>query len=160
VRIVAVTDGTGDEPAAPLIRALEEGVEVRRTTLEREPGSELSQTAAALSSLEPVLADLRPAAVLVHGDGVAALAAALLGSRLEMPLIRIGAGVRSGDADDPAEINRTVADRVCDLLLCEDRERLDTLGREGLGERARMVGDPAGDPGPATEAILAWLRAC
>jgi UDP-N-acetylglucosamine 2-epimerase len=158
VRIVAVTDGTGGEAAAPLMRALEQRLEVRRVTLAREPGSELRQTAAALSSLEPVLADLRPAAVLVHGDGIAALAAALVASKLGMPMIRIGAGARSRDAGDQTEINRTVADRVCDLLLCADRAGLDTLRAEGLGERARVVGDPGADPGPATEAIVAWLR--
>jgi UDP-N-acetylglucosamine 2-epimerase len=158
VRVVTVTDGGDDDSAAALIRALEERLEVRPVSLEPGSGSELRRTAAALSALEPALARLRPSAVLVWGDGIGALAAALVASKLDMPLVRIDAGIRSGPRDEPAEINRTVVDRVCDLLLCVDGAGLQTLRGEGLGERARVVGDPAADPAPATDAILAWLE--
>ena len=156
MRIVAVTGGAA-EGAGALLEELEGRAELRRVPLEPERGSELHRTAAALLALEPRLGDLRPAAVLVSGEGVAALSAALAAAKLDMPLIRLGAGVRSGERREAEEINRTIADRVCDLLLCVDGAELDNLRREGLAEGAELVADPALDPAPAADAVLAWL---
>jgi UDP-N-acetylglucosamine 2-epimerase len=172
MRIVGVI-GAQSEPAAALLRALGEraetvvvavepaegqgGAEPRPDhVLRLEPGGELRQTAGAIAALEPLLAELRPAAVLVCGEGNVAVAAALVAAKLEMHLIRLGAGVRSGERHDPGEVNRTVTDHVCDLLLCSDEGRLDNLRREGLGERAVLVGDVAADPEPAAEAVRTY----
>lgn len=155
MKIIAVSDA---DPPASLLAALEERGEVERVSVDPGPGSELMQAAAAISELEPLLAELKPAAVLVLGDGTHALAAALVAVKLDMPLVRIGAGVRSGDSKDPEEVNRAVTDRVCDLLLCADPAQLETLRSEGLAEHTRVVGDAAADPGAATEAIARWME--
>jgi UDP-N-acetylglucosamine 2-epimerase len=156
MRIVAVNEGA-DEGAAALLAALEERVELRRVALEPDGASELKRMSAAISELECRLEALRPAAVLVSGDGVAALAGALVAAKLEMPLVRLGAGIRSGDRHEAVEINRSVADHVCELLLCVDEDALAILTREGLDERAAVVTHPTADPAPAADAVLAWL---
>jgi UDP-N-acetylglucosamine 2-epimerase (non-hydrolysing) len=157
MRIIWVTNGTKHDQAEALLHALKERVETREVPVPPEEGSELQRTAAAIAGLEPPLDASRPAAVLVGGAGIGAVAAALVAVKLEMPVVRVGAGARSGDRSDGAELNRVVSDHVCDLLLCTDRQAMESLRREGLGERARLVGDPAQDADPAAEAVLAWL---
>lgn len=156
MRIVVVTDpgDDGGENAA-LVGELAGRADVRAVTPGSKSGSELVQTATAISRLEPLLSDSRPAAVVVLGDGVAALAAGLVAVKLGMPTARVGAGVRSGERVDPGEINRVVADHVCDLLLCESQDELATLTSEGLAEKARLVPGPDADAG-AADAIVAW----
>ncbi len=157
MRIIWVTDGTNGEQAGALLRALEQRAEAVQVPVALKGGSELQRTAAAIVELEPLLDASRPAAVLVGGDGTAAMAAALVAVKLEMPLVRVGAGARSGDRRGDAELNRVVSDHVCDLLLCADEQAMERLRREGLGERARLVGDPAQEADPAAEEVLAWL---
>jgi len=87
----------------------------------------------------------RPDAMLVYGDTNATLAAALVGAKLLVPLVHVEAGMRSFDRSMPEEVNRLVADRLAGLLLCSTEGAVANLGRDGLGERARLVGDVMAD---------------
>src|SRR6266508_1881179 len=98
------------------------------------------------------------AAVLLCGDGPEVAAAALVGIKLGLPQARLDAGVRGGGRRDPTEVERAIPDRLCDLLLCVDEAAVANLAREGLGDRASAVGDVQVDPGPAADAIRAWLH--
>ena len=51
----------------------------------------------------------------------------------------------------PEEINRIVADRLSDLCFCPSQAAMEQLGREGLGDGARLVGDVMKD------AVLTFL---
>ena len=53
--------------------------------------------------------------------------------------------MRSFDRAMPEEVNRVVADCLADLLLCSTPTAVENLEREGLGERARLVGDVMAD---------------
>lgn len=95
-------------------------------------GSQALQTARLLEALEPVMIRHEPDAVLVPGDVNSTCAAALVAAKLNMSVIHLEAGLRSGDRATLEEINRIVADHLADLLLttCDDGDS--NLHREDL----------------------------
>jgi UDP-N-acetylglucosamine 2-epimerase len=156
MRIVTVVDER-DGGGGALSELLREHAEEVGLPVELPEGSEAARTAAAMTALEQPLGELAPAAVLVPGDGPVAPAAALVAVKLGIPTVRLGAGARSGERHAAAEINRVVADRVCDLLLCADETAMENLRREGMEANARVVGDAEAAPEPAAHEILGWL---
>jgi len=108
-------------------------------------GSHAEQTATTMRRLEPLVLADPPDAVLVYGDTNATLAATLVAAKLSIPVVHIEAGMRSFDRSMPEEVNRLVADRAADLLLCSTAAAVDNLRAEGLGDRARLVGDVMAD---------------
>ena len=108
-------------------------------------GSHAEQTGTTMARLEPVLQEERPDAALVYGDTNTTLAAALVAAKLFVPLLHLEAGMRSFDRAMPEEVNRIVADRLADLLLCATETAMANLAAVGLADRARLVGDPMVD---------------
>jgi UDP-N-acetylglucosamine 2-epimerase (non-hydrolysing) len=104
-------------------------------------GSHGVQTGAMLSALDPVLAEEQPDWVLVYGDTNSTVAAALAAVKLRLPLAHLEAGLRSFNRSMPEEHNRVLTDHAADLLLAPTRIAVDHLAREGLTERAELVGD-------------------
>ena len=109
-------------------------------------GSHAEQTARVLQRFEPVLLKEQAGALVVLGDTNTTLAGALAAAKLHLPCIHLEAGCRSFNRQMPEEINRIVADHVCDWLLAPgERERANLL-REGIPlERIRVVGSTAID---------------
>jgi UDP-GlcNAc3NAcA epimerase len=94
--------------------------------------------------IEAIEADLvahRPDGVLIYGDTNSTLAGALAAAKLHIPVIHLEAGMRSGRQEAPEEINRILADHVSALLLCASQKAFENLEREGLSEKAEIVGD-------------------
>ena len=105
-------------------------------------GSHGTQTAAVMSALEPHLVAQPPDVVLVVGDVNSTLAAALTAAKLNVPVARVEAGLRSGDRSMPEEINRVLTDQVAELCLTPSPDAADNLQREGIpGERIHFVGN-------------------
>ncbi|MFN8623179.1 MAG: UDP-N-acetylglucosamine 2-epimerase (non-hydrolyzing) [Chloroflexota bacterium] len=110
-------------------------------------GSHAGQTAALLTALEGALvtpdpAD-RPSLTIVYGDVNSTLAAALVCSKVGLPLAHVEAGLRSFDMTMPEEVNRRVTDILSDLLFLTSPEALDNLVREGVDPaRCHLVGNP------------------
>lgn len=115
--------------------------------LEVGSGSHAAMTAEIMRRLEPVLLEHAPDCVLLYGDTNSTLAGALVGAKLVLPDGRrpwqahVEAGLRSFNRQWPEEHNRIVADHLSDLLLVPTDAAMANLEREGLGERAVLVGD-------------------
>jgi UDP-N-acetylglucosamine 2-epimerase len=106
-----------------------------------EGSSHARQTAAILTSLEPVLEKERPDWVIVYGDTNTSIAAALVASKLGMPIAHVEAGLRSFDRRMPEEINRVLIDHVSDVLFSPTTRAVTNLSNEGIREGVVNVGD-------------------
>ena len=110
-------------------------------------GTHGAMTGDMLRRLEPIVLDHRPDGVLVYGDTNSTLAAAIVAAKLIYAdgarpwLAHVEAGLRSFNRRMPEEHNRVVADHLADLLLAPTEVAMGHLAREGLDERAEMVGD-------------------
>ncbi len=104
-------------------------------------GSNTSQTARMLAALEPLLAELEPAAVLVYGDTNSTLAGALAAAQARIPVVHVEAGMRSYDRAMPEELNRVLTDHASDLLLCSSERAAATLREEHAHGEVVVVGD-------------------
>ncbi len=104
-------------------------------------GSNTSQTARMLAALEPLLAEIRPDALLVYGDTNSTLAGALAAAQAGVAVAHVEAGMRSFDRTMPEELNRVLCDHVSDLLLCPSQTAVDNLAAESAHGRVELVGD-------------------
>ena len=155
--------------AAPVLRALNAYPEVRQTlvhtgqhydasmsdvffrqlempepdrNLEVGSGTHGQQTAAVMQAFEPIVLDLRPDLVLVYGDVNSTLAAALVCSKLSVPVGHVESGLRSRDRSMPEEINRVLTDQLSDLLFTPSQDGDDNLLGEGIARsKIHLVGN-------------------
>jgi UDP-N-acetylglucosamine 2-epimerase (non-hydrolysing) len=105
-------------------------------------GSHAKQSAEIMIGLEPVLLERKPDVVVVYGDVNSTVAAALVCSKLLIPIAHVEAGLRSFDRTMPEEINRLLTDQVSDLLFTHSAEAGENLLREGVpAKNIRLVGN-------------------
>ncbi|MEM1270920.1 MAG: UDP-N-acetylglucosamine 2-epimerase (non-hydrolyzing), partial [Bacteroidota bacterium] len=105
-------------------------------------GSHARQTADIMTAFEAYLLDERPDWVLVYGDVNSTVAAALVCTKLHIPVAHVEAGLRSGDRRMPEEVNRVVTDSIANLLLTPSPDADANLAREGVpASRIRFIGN-------------------
>jgi UDP-N-acetylglucosamine 2-epimerase (non-hydrolysing) len=110
--------------------------------LEVGSGSHARQTARIMERIEPVLDLERPDLVFVPGDVNSTLAATVVAAKLGIPVAHIESGLRSFDRTMPEEINRIVADQLCEHLFLHCEDAMTNLRREGVSpERLHFVGN-------------------
>jgi UDP-N-acetylglucosamine 2-epimerase len=109
--------------------------------LEVGSGSHAQQTAAMLVGLENAFLESKPDVVLVYGDTNSTIAAALVASKMHIPVAHLEAGLRSFNREMPEELNRIATDHLSNLLLAPSGTAIENLAREGLENIAVNVGD-------------------
>lgn len=90
------------------------------------------QTARTMTGLEHEFLRLAPELVLVYGDVNSTVAAALVCSKLLIPVGHVEAGLRSRDRMMPEEINRLVTDAIADMLFTPSQDGDRNLLAEGV----------------------------
>jgi len=95
-----------------------------------------------MTRFEPVVLERKPDLVLVYGDINSTVAAALVCSKLLLPVGHVEAGLRSFDRTMPEEINRLLTDQIADLLFTPSEDGDQNLAREGIpASRVHRVGN-------------------
>ena len=106
-------------------------------------GTHAHQTAAVMTRLEDLFLEEPPRYVVVYGDVNSTVAAALVTSKLQIPLAHVEAGLRSFDMTMPEEVNRRVTDQLSDLLFATSADAVEHLAREGVSrDKVHLVGNP------------------
>ncbi|MFT4654464.1 MAG: UDP-GlcNAc3NAcA epimerase [Patiriisocius sp.] len=98
-------------------------------------------TGSMMIQLEKHALELRPDLVLVYGDTNSTLAAALVASKINIPIAHVEAGLRSFNMKMPEEVNRILTDRVSEYLFCPTETAVENLAAEGVTNGVSMVGD-------------------
>jgi len=110
--------------------------------LEVGSDSHARQTAKIMMAFEKVCEDFMPDYILVVGDVNSTMACSLVASKMNIGVIHVEAGIRSGDRDMPEEINRLVTDALADYLLPPSSDAVHNLKSEGHHhEKIEMVGN-------------------
>lgn len=118
------------------------GIPAPDVNLEVGSASHAVQTAAIMTSFEPVLIAQQPTAVLVVGDVNSTIACGYVAAKMGVKLIHVEAGLRSFDRAMPEEINRVLTDSISDILFCTEKSGVENLKKEGVPDsRIFMVGN-------------------
>ena len=118
------------------------GMPVPDLNLEVGSGSHAQQTAEIMARLEPVVLERKPDLLLVYGDVNSTMAAAMVCSKLLVPVGHVEAGLRSRDRTMPEEINRLITDQLSDLLFTPSADGDENLKGEGIDpKKIHLVGN-------------------
>ncbi len=117
------------------------GIKEPDYNLQAGSGTHSRQTASVMVHFEEVCLKEKPQAVVVVGDVNSTIAAGLVAKKLQMLLVHVEAGLRSGDRTMPEEINRLATDAITDLFFTTEKQGKENLLREGQPrDRVHFVG--------------------
>ncbi|ELY55763.1 non-hydrolyzing UDP-N-acetylglucosamine 2-epimerase [Natronolimnohabitans innermongolicus] len=99
------------------------------------------QTAKMIAEIEPVVEEEDPDVMLLYGDTNSTLAGAIVGSKCDMAVAHVEAGLRSYNRDMPEEINRVLTDHASDCCFAPSESAVETLADEGITDGVYLTGD-------------------
>ncbi|WP_276272947.1 non-hydrolyzing UDP-N-acetylglucosamine 2-epimerase [Haloarcula litorea] len=109
-------------------------------------GSHGRQTGEMLIGIEEQLLSVEPDVLFVQGDTNSTLAGAIAGSKLDVEVAHVEAGLRSFDREMPEERNRVLVDHAAEHLHAPTEETATRLCHEGLpDDRITVTGNTVVD---------------
>lgn len=138
---------TGQHYSRELDDVFFEGLRLPVPDYELRVGSDTPgrQTGAMVSDLDPVVAEVNPDVVVVHGDTNSTLAGAITTCKLDPALAHVEAGLRSFDRSMPEEHNRVLTDHAADYLFAPTERARRQLAEEGIEEGVWVTGNTVVD---------------
>jgi len=126
-------------------------------------GTAGERTAAALVAFEALMGAERPDLLVTVGDDDLVVAAAMAAVKQHVAVVHLGSGLRSHDWSLPDEVNRTLIDRLSDLLFTRSEDASANLADEGVPEgRVQLIGNTRVDvlrrSEPRARALAAWAE--
>ena len=101
--------------------------------------SHATQTGRIMEGVEQAIKKAKIQILLVHGDTNTTLGGAIAAKKLQVAVGHVEAGLRSFDYKMPEEVNRTITDRISDLLFAPTDGAKQNLLREGIAEKSIIV---------------------
>ncbi len=95
-------------------------------------GSHARTTAKIMVAFEKIILEEKPDLVLVVGDVNSTLACAIVTKKMNIKLVHVEAGLRSGDRQMPEEVNRILTDSISDFLFVTEQSGMVNLAKEGV----------------------------
>ncbi|WP_247000908.1 non-hydrolyzing UDP-N-acetylglucosamine 2-epimerase [Halosolutus gelatinilyticus] len=99
------------------------------------------QTGKMIAAIEPVVEEVDPDALLLYGDTNSTLAGAIVGSKRDVTVAHVEAGLRSENRDMPEEINRILTDHAADCCFAPSKRAVENLAEEGIDDGVHWTGD-------------------
>jgi UDP-N-acetylglucosamine 2-epimerase len=122
------------------------GISGELHTVQVEAATPAGEIAELMLAFERIFDEIAPDFVVPGGDDSASLAAALVASRMVIPVFNLEAGLRSYDRTEPEEVNRLVLDSIATLLFVSEHSGVYNLINEGVADdRILFVGNTAID---------------
>lgn len=110
-----------------------------------KPGQDLYDiTSRVLLNLRDILLDVKPDAILVHGDTTTSMAASMAAFYAMIPVFHVEAGLRTGDIYSPwpEEINRQITSRIASLNFSPTSLSKENLLKENVeSSKIEVVGN-------------------
>ncbi|WP_395052709.1 non-hydrolyzing UDP-N-acetylglucosamine 2-epimerase [Flavobacterium sp.] len=100
--------------------------------LEVKSGSQAEQTGAIMIAFEKELTQNPCDLVLVVGDVNSTMACAIVAKKMNIKVVHVEAGIRSGDMTMPEEINRIVTDSITDYFFTTSTSASENLFKNGV----------------------------
>src|SRR5512139_3727024 len=109
--------------------------------LMRENQTPSQVAAGVLNAIDPLLAQMQPDWMLVQGDTTTVMAATIEAFHRKVRVAHVEAGLRTYDRENPfpEEMNRVVADHICDLHFAPTAQARLNLLAEGIQESSIFV---------------------
>lgn len=110
--------------------------------LEVGSGTQAQQTAQIMTKYEEYLLENKCNAVIVVGDVNSTMACSIVAKKLDIDVVHVEGGIRSGDMTMPEEVNRKVTDSISDLFFITSDYANESLLKEGISpDKIHYVGN-------------------